>query len=421
LTYGGVCRDQVAAAHLLQELKEDTQREAVEELILAHGEYIAHLGSAATSFFQGEFDATDLGSDFGIVEIQAFEARQTAASLFHTSFSDEPTRALGDGEHSYHRKDRDNRWNGEGNAPLQGQVVLLEKAEVDPCLENIAQTDEAAVQHNVLTAVSGRRALRLPDWHCGTQGTDTPTEDETADDELRELEACALEDLANESTRRSKEDDFPSSEYVSKPGAGKRAKEGANGEGSNDSTLFGRVATLFRASSIDSIDLGKMVIPIPKRQETSNARLVISEKHKSRKHDEQKLRRLEGFAAESHVGGSKGRKKEEGLPGQIEQKAAQYLYSRTPPHKTAGMWAPSWREWSKRILPASPPWGLRAIHQTSALRCQSRVAVPIHRIRKTRQKTSPAPRYGDHSARTDSDPRMRTRGILRNKYHPRYD
>jgi hypothetical protein len=55
-TYSRVSRDQVTSAHLLEELQENAEREAVEELIFAHGEDIAKFSGAAARLFESKFD-----------------------------------------------------------------------------------------------------------------------------------------------------------------------------------------------------------------------------------------------------------------------------------------------------------------------------------------------------------------------------
>ena len=64
----------------------------------------------------------------------------------------------------------------------------LVETEVDPGLEQVTQTDEAAVKDGVCATVLGSRALGLPDGNGGRELTDTPSENETSNDELGDVE-----------------------------------------------------------------------------------------------------------------------------------------------------------------------------------------------------------------------------------------
>ena len=116
---------------------------------------------------------------------------------------------------------------------------MFEESEIDPGFEEVAERDEAAVQHDVLATVGRRRALGLPDWDGGTQSTNSPAQNKAADDELGKLEASALQNLANEGQESSAEDEFAAAENVADPRTGQSTKEGTDGEGGNDSTLLG--------------------------------------------------------------------------------------------------------------------------------------------------------------------------------------
>ena len=185
---------------------------------------------------------------------------------------------------------------------MQRQVALFKEAQVDPGFEKVAQRNEASVQHNVFTTVGRRGAFRLPYGHGSTQSTHTPSEDEAADDELSKLEAGALQYLANERQTGSQEDDLSASEPVSDPGTRQSTKESTNGEGGDDGALLGRVAALLGAMRVNGVDLGEVVVPVSEGEQTTDTGLVVSEQHKGRQDDEQKLRRLESFATESHGG-----------------------------------------------------------------------------------------------------------------------
>ena len=236
---GGVGGDQVGTTHLLEELQEDAEREAVEQLVLAVCEDVADLDGAALGLLESELDAANLRGNLRVVEVKTLELRQTLPGLLNTALVDQPTRRFRDREDGYHGDERDDGGNRKGNAPLKRKVVLLEETEVDPGLEEVTEGDKAPVKHNVLTTVGGRRALRLPYRNGSTELTNTPSKDKTTDDELRKPEGSALEDLTNESKDSANEDDFAATQPVTDPRAGKSTEEGTNGEGRNNSTLLG--------------------------------------------------------------------------------------------------------------------------------------------------------------------------------------
>ena len=152
----GVGGNQVRTAHLLEELQEDAEREAVEELVLAVGEDVADLDGATLGLLKSELNAADLSSNLGIVEVEALEIRQALPGLFNTALVDQPTRRLWNCEDGSHGNERDDSGDGKRNAPLQRKIVLLKETKVDPGLEEVTERDETAIKHNVLTTV-GRR------------------------------------------------------------------------------------------------------------------------------------------------------------------------------------------------------------------------------------------------------------------------
>jgi hypothetical protein len=87
---------------LLEELQEDAEREAVEQLVFAHGENISELRSAAARLFESEFDAAELSANFGVVHVDTFESCQAGAGFLGATFSHEPSRTLWNREHGRH-------------------------------------------------------------------------------------------------------------------------------------------------------------------------------------------------------------------------------------------------------------------------------------------------------------------------------
>jgi len=169
------------------------------------------------------------------------------------------------------------------SSDLQQQLAWLqvEEAEVDPGFEQVSKGDEATVEHNVLTTVCRRRALGLPDRDSSTELSDSPAEDEAANDELGELKRCTLQDLPDKSEDSTNEDDLAATEIVTHPRAGKRTEKSTDGERSNDSTLLGGALALQRTCSVNGVDLREVLVPVLERQETAYTRLVVSKENKS--------------------------------------------------------------------------------------------------------------------------------------------
>ncbi|KAI6766809.1 hypothetical protein HG531_011169 [Fusarium graminearum] len=162
----GVDTDKVGTAHLLVELEEDTQSEAVEELV-------------------GVFDASDLGKDFGGVDGEATEGSDGMTGLFGSVLEDEPSGALGEAVDGGHEDEGEEDGDGDRGSPSDRAMLELEEAKVDPRLENVSKADEETSENNLSTTIHGGRCLTLPDRNNGTQLTDTQTDDDTTDDELR--------------------------------------------------------------------------------------------------------------------------------------------------------------------------------------------------------------------------------------------
>jgi hypothetical protein len=318
---GRVGRDEVATAHLLEELEEDAKRETVEQLVLAIGEDVAELDGGALSFLERQFNAANLSSDCGVVKGKTLERRQAVARLLDTALVDEPTRGLRNHEDSNHGDEGDGCGDGEGNAPLQGQVVLLVEAKVDPGLEQVAQTDKASIEDDVLAAVGRRRTLGLPDRNCRTEDSNTPSENEATDDELRSLECSALQDLADKGQEGTAKDELATTEGVANPRGAEGTKESTDGKGSNltglaltpscflqepstyDGTLDGRLAALLSTVGIDDVDVREVVIPVTEGEQTTDTRLVVSEEDEGRQDDQQQLDHLQGGSRKAHGDG----------------------------------------------------------------------------------------------------------------------
>lgn len=296
----GVDADQVAAAHLLEQLEEDAEREAVEELVLAHGEDVLHAGGGVAGLLESELDATDLGCDKRVILGETAELGQVDASLLSAALAAEPAGGFGDEEDAAHEDEGDEDGEDQGNAPLDGSEIDLEETKVDPGLEQVTQTDEAAVKDGVCTTVLGSRALGLPDGNGGRELTDAPSENETSNDELGDVEGRALEDLADEGEDGGEEDHLAASEVVAEPGAREGTEKSTNGEHRHDGALNGLLVALLSASGGDGVHLWERLGEVVKRQKTTNTGLVVTEQNEGREDDQQQLGDLQLLASERH-------------------------------------------------------------------------------------------------------------------------
>ncbi|KAJ8119046.1 hypothetical protein OPT61_g95 [Boeremia exigua] len=236
---GRVGGDQIGTAHLLEKLQEHAERKAVEQLVLAVGENLADLDGAALGLLESKLNAADFGCDLVVVKVNTLEVSQATPGLLNAALPDQPSGRFRDRENSDHGDNRDDSGDREGNAPLQREVILLEETKVDPRLEQETESNEQTVEHNVLATVGRRRAFRLPDRNGSTELSDSPAENEAANNELRKLEGGALQDLSNKSAGSANEDSFAATELVAHPGASKRTEKSTQGEGSDNSTLLG--------------------------------------------------------------------------------------------------------------------------------------------------------------------------------------
>ena len=85
---GRVGGDQVGATHLLEELQEDAEREAVEEPVLAVGENLAKLDGTALGLLQSKLNAANLSRDIVVVKVDTLELRETLAGVLNTALGD---------------------------------------------------------------------------------------------------------------------------------------------------------------------------------------------------------------------------------------------------------------------------------------------------------------------------------------------
>jgi len=243
----------VPSAHLLKQLEKNAEREAVKELVLAHGEDVLHAGCGVAGLFESELNAADFGGNHGVVLGQTTELGQVGTSLLTAALAAEPARGLGDQKDGRHEDDRDEDGEHQGDAPLDGEEVDLVEAQVDPGLKEVTQTDEAAVQNGVGTAVLGSGALGLPDGDCCGELANAPSEDEASNDELCDVERGALEDLADEGEAGSQEDHLAATELVAEPGAGEGTEQGTDGEHGDNGALDGLLVGLLSTGGVDSV------------------------------------------------------------------------------------------------------------------------------------------------------------------------
>lgn len=293
----------IPSAHLLKHLEQDAEHEAVEKLVLAHGEDVLHAGSGVTSLLESELNAANFGSNQRVVLGETAEPGQVGTSLLTTSLAAEPTRRLWNEEDAGHEDDGDEDGEDQGDAPLDRAKVDLEETKVDPGLEQVTQTDEASVQDGVGTAVLCSGALRLPDRDGGGKLTNTPSKDESSNDELGDVERRALEDLADEGQNTSEEDHLAAAELVAEPGAGEGTEKRANGEHSDDGALDGLLVALLCTVGGDGVHFRERLSEVSQREKTTDTRLVVTEQDEGRHDDQQQLGHLQLLAIEDHGDG----------------------------------------------------------------------------------------------------------------------
>ena len=293
----------VPSAHLLEQLEENAEREAVEELVLAHGEDVLHAGGGVASLFESKLNAADFSGNHGVILGQTTELGEVDTSLLTAALAAEPARRLGNQEDGRHEDDRDEDGEHQGDAPLDGEEVDLVEAQVDPGLEEVTQTDEAAVQDGVGTAVLGSGALGLPDGDGCGELANTPSEDEASNDELCDVEGGALEDLADEGQAGGQEDHLAATEPVAEPGAGEGTHQGTDGEHGDDGALDGLLVGLLSTVGVDSVHLREGGGEVLEREQTANTGLVVTEEDEGRHDDQQQLGDLQLLSTEDHCGG----------------------------------------------------------------------------------------------------------------------
>jgi hypothetical protein len=291
----------IPSAHLLEQLQEDAEGEAVEELVLAHGEDVLHAGRSVAGLFESELNAADFSGNHGVVLGQTTELGQVDTSLLTAALAAKPARRLGDQEDGRHEDDRNKDGEHQGDAPLDGEEVDLVEAQVDPRLEQVTQADEAAVQDGVGAAVLGSGALGLPDGDCCGELANTPSEDEASNDELCNVERGALEDLADEGQTGGQEDHLAATELVTEPGAGEGTQQGTDGEHGDDGALNGLLVGLLGTGGVDGVHFREGGGEVLEREQTANAGLVVTEEDEGRHDDQQQLGDLQLLSAEDHV------------------------------------------------------------------------------------------------------------------------
>lgn len=267
----------VPSAHLLEQPEQDTEHEAVEELVLAHGEDVLHAGRGVSGLFKGELNTADFCGNHGVILWETAEPGQTGTGLLSTSLAAKPARRLGDQEDGRDQDDRDENREDQGDAPLNGEEVDFEETKVDPGLEKVTQTDKAAVEHCVGTTVLGSGALRLPDGDRRRELTYAPSEDETSDDELCDVERGALEDLADQGETSGREDQLAATKTISKERAGESTKKRADGKHGDYCALNGFLGLLDVAGRSNGVHLGERGCEVTKRKQTTDTRLVVTE------------------------------------------------------------------------------------------------------------------------------------------------
>lgn len=285
---------------MLEKLQENAQGKSVQQAVLSAGEDIGKFRRTSSSFLESQFNAADLADNLRVLGAHASESCQTLLGFLEFALVAEPSRAFRDGEHCGDQDHGDQTRNCQRKTPLQRQVVLFVKTKVDPSLECVTETDETPVQDHMFSTVGRRRALRLPDRHGSGKHAHSPSQDEPANNELSEVEAGALKNLADQCENGCYKSSFPAAKDISDPGATQGTEECADGERGNDSTLYSRVVRLLSTLGIDSVNLWEMVVPVPKREKAPHTRLVVPKKDESGEHDEEELCKLERATLETH-------------------------------------------------------------------------------------------------------------------------
>lgn len=129
---GSVNADEVAARHLLVELKKDAEREAVEQLVLAHLQHVRELDGRAGSLLERELDTGDLGLDLHGVLGQAAEGGDDGAGLVAAVLQDEPSGGLGEEVDGSDQDKREEDGDGDRWAPCLGPGLEFKEAQVNP-------------------------------------------------------------------------------------------------------------------------------------------------------------------------------------------------------------------------------------------------------------------------------------------------
>lgn len=203
----GVDGNEVGAGHLLVELEQNAEHEAVEKLVFAHLEHVLERGAALGSLLERKLNTCQLSLNFDSILVVAAEQGNGAAGLVVASHADEPSGRLGEEVDGCHQNKREGDGNGNRRAPSDGTLGELEETKIDPRLENVTDADEETVEDDVLASVLGAGRLALPHRNGGTELTDAKSDDDTADNEVRQGEGGAFQDLTNESADGAGHDD----------------------------------------------------------------------------------------------------------------------------------------------------------------------------------------------------------------------
>ena len=101
------------------------------------------------------------------------------------------------------------------------------------------------------------------------------------------MERRALEDLTNESETCSDEDQLAATKHVTQFGAGESSEKRADSEHGHNGSLDSLLVSLDSTVGGDSVHLREGLSEVAKREETTNARLVVTKQDEGRHDDQQ--------------------------------------------------------------------------------------------------------------------------------------
>lgn len=217
---GSVDGNEVGAGHLLEELEEHAESEAIQELVLAHGEHLLHRNSTALgSLLEGELNASKLCLDLHGISVVSSEKSDGGASLVVAGLANEPPRRLGEEVNRGDQDEREEDGNGDRRTPGNRTLGKLEEAKVNPRFEEVTHADEETVENDMLASVLGTRGLALPYRHSTAELTNTETNDDAADNEVRKRKCGALQHFTDEGADGTSHDDGATAELLAGVGA----------------------------------------------------------------------------------------------------------------------------------------------------------------------------------------------------------